>query len=109
MTNGLIATASCETVKISSFTNVNGLELNLTFIEHGSNSVYALEQVNDTMMVTGGDDLQIFIWRLSDGLVLMRINASDVVYSLRVLSDGVSLAAGTNSGCIDIYNIEGIE
>ena len=78
MSNGLIATLS-ETVKIFSFKNVNGWEVKLTFAEHGSHSVYALEQVNEMMMATGGDDKQILIWRLSDGLILKRINTSDVI------------------------------
>ena len=103
-----MASSSCETVKISKFSSFTGWYLYFTFANHGDYSVYALEQVNETVMATGGDDQRIFIWQLIDGLVLTQINASDVVYSLRILSDGITLAAGLQCGCINIYNVAGI-
>jgi WD40 repeat protein len=99
----LVATCSSDgTVKIwNSFSNWNQIR---TYTGH-SGEVYGLEWINSDTIASGGlDDSTIQIWSISSGQTNRTINTGTVVNSLKLLNNGIHLAAGLGSN-INIYNI----
>ena len=70
-----------------------------------SNDVYALDYINEDTIVSGSMDKTIQIWSISNGITNRTISVNDNVLSLKMLSNGFSLACGTSNGPILIYNI----
>jgi WD40 repeat protein len=95
-----VATCSFDyTVKIWNPTN-NMWSLVRTFTGH-TQPVYALEFLNANTIASGSSNIQI--WSLNTGSVNRNITSGSV-FSLKLLSNGIHLAAGL-SGTIRIYNI----
>ncbi len=85
----------------NSFANWNLIR---TYTGH-SNAVWELEWINlDTIASGGFSDYTIKIWSISSGQTLRTINAGTLVNSLKLLNNGIHLAAGLNPN-INIYNI----
>ena len=76
----------------------------LTFASHDS-EVYALDFLSADNVVSGDQNGRILIWSARTGQTLSEINASSSVDSLKVLSDGVHLAAGVGMN-INIFNVK---
>ena len=76
-----------------------------TYSGHGSN-VYGLEFINEATIASSGVfDLAIKTWSIATGETLKTINVTEFVNSIKVLSNGIHLAAGLISGNINIYNL----
>ncbi len=91
----LVAKCSRDsTVKVwNSFANWNLIR---TYTGH-SNLVYGLEWINlDTIASGGFSDYTIKIWSISSGQTLRTIYAGTYVSSLKLLNNGIHLAAGLN-------------
>jgi WD40 repeat protein len=96
--NGTKYVASCshdQSVKI--WNPLTNWELIRTYTSHTS-YVYALEWINnDTLASSGLSEQTIHIWSLSSGQILRTINPNSAiigVYCLKMLTNGVHLAAG---------------
>jgi WD40 repeat protein len=100
----LVATCSDDrTVKIWDSTS-NWSEIR-TYTGH---AVYALDWIDEDTIASGSlepSDGTIKLWSISSGQTQRTINASASVWSLKLLSNGIHLAAGFYSGNITIYNI----
>jgi WD40 repeat protein len=102
--SGYAATCSFDyTVKIwNPFSNWT---LVRTLSGHSS-SIEGLEWINDDTIATGSSDSTLRIWTISSGTTIRTIQPGNGVSSLRLLSNGLFLAAGLyTSGNINIYNV----
>jgi WD40 repeat protein len=100
-----VATCSADkTLKIWNSTN-NAWSLIRTFTNH-NNQVRSLEFLGPNTMASCGLDLTIRIWIISSGQIQKTLNLFlNGVYSLKLLSNGIHLAAGLGNGNINIYNV----
>jgi WD40 repeat protein len=74
------------------------------FTNHTS-AVLGLEWINEDTIASGGYDLTIKIWSIITAETKYTIYAGDVVYSLKLLTNGFYLSGGLGSGKINIYDI----
>jgi len=101
--NGFVATCSSDNnVKI--WNTTANWTLFRTYTGHASN-VYDIECINADTIASGGSDRIIRLWNVSTGQTTSTINANAAVRSLKLLSNGVHLAAGLSSFDIKIYDI----
>ena len=105
--NGFVATCSYDfTAKIWNVTTTNNkMSWNLIRTYTHTNWVNAIEYISTNTMASGSYDSTIQIWSISTGATQMTINPGNYVTSLKLFSNGFYLAAGLNSGKINIYNI----
>jgi WD40 repeat protein len=68
-------------------------------------AVLGLEWINEDTIASGGYDYTIKIWSLKTGQTKFTISTGEVVYSLKLLTNGFYLASGLQSGKINIYDI----
>ena len=102
--NGYVATCSNDkTAKIWNVNNDNSWNLIQTYTH--ANLVYSIEYISTDTMASGSTDLKIQIWSISTGATLITINPGGAVMSLKLLTNGFYLAAGLQSGKINIYDI----
>jgi predicted NACHT family NTPase len=68
-------------------------------------SIYSIEYLNADTIASGG--FTLLIWSISTGQTLRKISTGSAILSLKILSNGIHLAAGLgyNSANINIYNI----
>jgi len=101
----LIASTSGDaTVKIWSLSSISPV---LTLIRNYSDhtlDVNTFEYINADIVASGSTDGTIRIWSINTGQTLRTIYTVSGVYSLKLLSNGIHLAAGLNSS-INIYNV----
>jgi WD40 repeat protein len=106
--NDYVATTSFDnTAKIWLPTNSKcNWTLIQTYKGH-TNYVLDLEYINESTIATGSWDFKIKIWSLNTGLTTRTINAGVRVWSLKILSNEINLAAGLDSNLnkIYIYNV----
>ncbi len=114
LTNGYVVTASPPEsnynyylidraeVKVWDATN-NNWDLILNYAGH-TLSVNALDYKDADTIVSGGDDKTIQIWLISTGETLRTIFVDSSVKSLKMLENGIHLAAGLSEK-LNIYNI----
>ena len=102
--NQYVATCSYEGTVIIWNPNTNWTLIR-NYTGHSSSYVDGLEWINEQTIASGGADQTIQIWSISTGITNRTINVGDAVSSLKMLSNGFSLACGTGSGSINIYNI----
>jgi WD40 repeat protein len=96
-----VATCSQDsTVKIWQLHN---WQLIRTYTGH-TNWVYGLEFLNSDIISSSSLD-NIKIWSISTGQTSRTINPSSYAFSLKLLNNGVHLAAGLGNYNIEIYNI----
>lgn len=99
-----VATCSADkTAKIWNSTK-NTWSLIRTYTSH-TNQVRSLEFLGPNTLASCGLDQTIRIWTISSGQLQRTINAGSGVYSLKVLINGIHLAAGLANGNINIYNV----
>ena len=89
-------------VKIWNITNINWSPIR-TYTGH-SGEVLALEWINENTLASGSSDSTIQIWSLQTGLTQTSIYTENSVWSLKLLTNGVYIAAGLQNGQIQIYN-----
>jgi WD40 repeat protein len=101
--NNYVATCSWDaTIKIW-----NSLDWTLirTYSQHSSN-IYAFEWLDkDTLASTGYLDNEFKLWSPTTGQTKRTIQTNGYVLSLKMLNTNIHLAAGLESGDINIYNI----
>ena len=98
-----VATVSFDfTARIWNITNVSNLNLIRDYTGHNG-VVNDLEFINQYLIATGSYSLHI--WYLSTGILNRTINTYNTVSSLKLLCNGIHLAAGLFNGLINIYNI----
>jgi WD40 repeat protein len=81
---------------------------NWTLIRNYTNhtqAVFGLEWINEDTIASGGYDYTIKIWPKNTGQTKITIYTGEVVYSLKLLTNGFYLASGLGSGKINIYDI----
>jgi WD40 repeat protein len=99
-----VATCSADkTVKIWNSTK-NSWSLTRTYTAH-TNQVRSLEFIGSNTMASCGLDLTIRIWTISSRQTINTLNTGSSVYSLKLLTNGIHLAAGLGNGNIRIYNV----
>jgi WD40 repeat protein len=101
-----VATCSDDTkVKIWNVSSSFNWTLITTYSQHSS-SVRALEWLdNDTLASAGSYDQTIKLWSPTTGQTKRTIQINGYVLSLTMLNTNIHLAAGLESGDINIYNI----
>ena len=103
--NDLVATCSGDkTVKIWNISNISNWTLLRTYKDHNT-TVYSLEWINADTIASGSYDQTIRIWSISTGQTNIIINASSIVFSLKLLNNGFYLASALSNGKIKIYNV----
>jgi WD40 repeat protein len=101
----LVATCSGDkTVKIWNISNVSNWTLLRTYRGH-INTVYSLEWINEDTIASGSFDQTIKVWSVSTGQTNITINASSMIFSLKLLNNGFYLASALSNGKIKIYNV----
>jgi WD40 repeat protein len=80
------------------------LDLLRTFRGH-INTVYSLEWINEDTIASGSFDQTIKVWSVSTGQTNITINASSIIFSLKLLNNGFYLASALSNGKIKIYNV----
>jgi WD40 repeat protein len=104
-TNYVATCSSDQTVKIWNVSSSFDWTLITTYSQHSS-WVYALEWLdNDTLASAGSFDQTIKLWSPTTGQTKRTIQTNQSVYSLKLLNTNIHLAAGLDSGDINIYNI----
>jgi WD40 repeat protein len=99
------ATCSYDfTAKIWNISNPFNWSLIRTYKNHNQ-AVLGLEWINENTIASGSDDLTIKIWSIKTGETKLTISTGDIVYSLKLFSNGFHLACGIQSGNINIYDI----
>ncbi|XP_062303083.1 angio-associated migratory cell protein [Osmerus eperlanus] len=80
----------------------------LTFSKHtGSVFCVSLDPVTNSLAVTGGEDDQAYVWRLSDGEVLFQCTGhKDSVTCATFSHDSSLVATGDMSGMIKVWKVE---
>jgi WD40 repeat protein len=68
-------------------------------------AVLGLEWINEDTIASGSNDLTIKIWSINMAETKMTIYTGEVVYSLKLLTNGFYLASGLGTGQINIYDI----
>ncbi|XP_034533443.1 angio-associated migratory cell protein [Notolabrus celidotus] len=83
----------------------------LTFSKHtGSVFCVSLDPATNSMAVTGGEDDKAFVWRVSDGEVLLECTGHKDSVTCAVFShDSSMMASGDMSGMIKVWNIQSKE
>ncbi|XP_061663754.1 angio-associated migratory cell protein [Syngnathoides biaculeatus] len=83
----------------------------LTFSKHtGSVFCVSLDPATNSLAVTGGEDDKAFVWRVSDGhLVLECTGHKDSVTCAAFSHDSSLVASGDMSGLIKVWNVEAKE
>jgi WD40 repeat protein len=105
LNNHLVATCSWDlTVKIWNVSNVSNWTLIRAYTGH-SNFVWGLEWISEEMIASGSQDSIIKIWSIKTAQTNRTINAGSGVFSLKLLSNGFSLASGLGNGKIRIFNL----
>jgi COMPASS component SWD3 len=104
--NAYVATASCDfEVKIWNITSCNtDWTLIQTYTNHTS-FVYAIEYITSDLIASCSFDTTIRIWSLSTGLTSRTINTGSQVFIIKLLNNGIYLAAGLGNGSIHNYDI----
>ena len=103
--NDLVATCSGDkTVKIWNISNISNWTLLRTYKDHNT-TVYSLEWINADTIASGSYDQTIRIWSISTGQTNIIINASSIVFSLKLLNNGFYLASALSNGKIKINNV----
>ena len=102
-----VVTSSYQTAKV--WNPQTNWSLITSYTGH-SNWVIALEYITTDTMASSSNDRTIQIWTISTGLNVRTITSSSEIWSLKLLSDGVSLAGGEagsqyGNSDIQIYNI----
>ena len=88
-----------KTVKIWNISNVSNWTLLRTYRDH-SNTVYSLEWINADTIASGSYDQTIKIWSITTGQTNIIINASSMIFSLKLLNNGLYLASALENGKI---------
>jgi WD40 repeat protein len=104
-TNYVATCSEDQTVKIW---NVSSLSFNWTLIttySQHSSFVRALEWLDQDTLASGSNDHTIKLWYPTTGQTKRTIQTYDYVASLKLLNTNIHLAAGLESGDINIYNI----
>ena len=70
-----------------------------------TNWVDAVEIISKDLIASGSDDNTTQIWSISTGQTVRTLYTESQVYSLKLLSDGTSLAVGLQNGQIKVFNI----
>jgi WD40 repeat protein len=97
-----VATCSQDsTVKIW---QLNNWQLIRTYTGH-TNWVYGLEFLSSDIITSSSSDKTIKIWSISTGQTSKTINPSSYAFCLKLLNNGIHLAAGLGNNQIEIYNI----
>lgn len=80
----------------------------LTFSKHtGSVFCVSLDPATNSMAVTGGEDDKAFVWRVSDGEVLLECTGHKDSVTCAVFShDSAMVATGDMSGVIKVWKVE---
>ncbi|KAM8903012.1 angio-associated migratory cell protein [Spinachia spinachia] len=80
----------------------------LTFSKHtGSVFCVSLDPATNSMVVTGGEDDMAYVWRLSDGEVLLECTGhKDSVTCAAFSHDSSMVACGDMSGLIKVWKVE---
>jgi WD40 repeat protein len=100
-----VSTCSYDrTVKIWYLSNPYNWSLIRNYTDH-TQAVLGLEWINEDTIASGGYDYTIKIWSIKTAETKLTIYAGDVVYSLKLLTNGFYLASGLGSGKINIYDI----
>jgi WD40 repeat protein len=103
--NDIVATCSNDnTLKIWNISNPSNWALIRSYADH-TQAVLGLEWTNEDAIASGGHDQTIKIWLISTGETKLTISTVDIVYSLKLLSNGFYLACGLQNGYIKIYDI----
>jgi WD40 repeat protein len=98
-TNGSVA--SCSFDNTINIWNPNTGESIRIYAKH-TNTVNDFDQIDVDTVVSGSDDKAIHIWEISTGETLLKIDAGDLVYSVKSLSNSL-IACGLKGGNISIY------
>jgi WD40 repeat protein len=100
-----VATCSYDrTVKIWNLSNPSNWTLIRNFTNH-TQAVFGLEWINEDTIASGSNDLTIKIWSIKTAETKLTISTGEVVYSLKLLTNGFYLASGLETGKINIYDI----
>uniref|UniRef100_A0A3Q3WG07 Angio-associated migratory cell protein n=1 Tax=Mola mola TaxID=94237 RepID=A0A3Q3WG07_MOLML len=83
----------------------------LTFSKHnGSVFCVSLDPATNSMAVTGGEDDRAYVWRVSDGEVLLQCSGhKDSVTCATFSHDSSLVATGDMSGLIKVWSVENKE
>jgi WD40 repeat protein len=104
--NAYVATTSCDyKVKIWNITSCNTNWTLIQTYENHTSYVYAVEYLTSDKIASCSFDNTIQIWYISTGLTSETINTGSQVFIIKLLSNGIYLAAGLGNGNITIYNI----
>jgi WD40 repeat protein len=93
--------ASCSEDTTINIWNPNTGESIQRYTQH-TGWVYGLDQIDEDTLVSGSGDMTIHIWKIRTGQLFKRIDAGDLVYSVKSLSNGL-IACGLYRGNINIY------
>jgi WD40 repeat protein len=101
-----VATCSDDyTVKIWSVSSSLSWTLITTYSQHSS-YVFASEWLDKDTLASGGfNDKTIKLWSMTTGQTKRTIQTNQDIWSLKLLNTNIHLAAGLESGDINIYNI----
>uniref|UniRef100_A0A672G4F0 Angio-associated migratory cell protein n=1 Tax=Salarias fasciatus TaxID=181472 RepID=A0A672G4F0_SALFA len=84
----------------------------LTFSKHTGSLVFcvSLDPVTNSLAVTGGEDDKAFVWKVSDGEVLLQcLGHKDSVTCAVFSHDSTMVATGDMSGLIKVWKVEAKE
>ncbi len=93
-----------STVKIWNIWNISNWSLIKNYANH-TQPVLGLEWINEDSIASGSNDKTIKIWSIKTGQTKITINTGNIIYSLKLLSNGFHLACGLQNGYIKIYDI----
>ncbi len=91
-------------VKIWNATTTNNWSLMRTYTGH-TNPIFGLEWIDQETIASGSTNNDIRIWSRSTGTNIRTINTGSKVSCLKLLSNGIHLASGLDSGQVTIYNV----